>query len=517
LGGLLQAPELWPTPDGLQIGLLGHAGALAFDLLWAPDDAACRLIVDNARGSDEVGVPLGVALTLMDAAWSAAAQRSGRCYRLVDLGSLVLRSVLPAVGVRVPEASQGRVSQLRFDAQQLICSVDPALTQPLLSEHTLRRIDFCALVQRADDHLAAGDVEAARAEYLAALERAPRHPEIARQIAQIDVAVGGRNHAALGLLKETVVLRNAGALAGALLAEAGDIAGAREAFDHAVRGEPYAPLAAFWLLQLARMESEGSARLDALDRAVARAPSVAQVRRARLVARASLGEVTAVLADAQHLEAAAHGARARHEELCLAANALLEAGRLAPAGQLFERALRYLPDDPQATLGLAQAFIAAGQQRRALALLERAIALSTAKQQINIDALIELGRILAVQMGDLPQAIARVREVPSEELRASEARALEAGWLAQLGDLAGASLAYARLRQAAELHPPPNPVQVAKWLIEASRFELEQEDVFAAERHAAIALKLSPRDPQLQVEYRDVAAKLAKERRAERS
>jgi hypothetical protein len=227
--------------------------------------------------------------------------------------------------------------------------------------------------------------------------------------------------------------------------------------------------------------------------------------------------VTAVLADAQHLEAAAHGARARHEELCLAAHALLEGGRLAPAGQLFERTLRYLPDDPLATLGLAQAFIAAGQQRRALALLERAVALSAAKRQINVDALIELGRVLAVQMGDLPQAIARVREVPTEERRASEARALEANWLAQLGDIAGASLAYARLRQAAEMHAPPNPEQVAQWLIEASRFEQEQEDLFAAERHAAVALKLSPRDAQLQVEYRDVAAKLARQRRAERS
>jgi hypothetical protein len=90
---------------------------------------------------------------------------------------------------------------------------------------------------------------------------------------------------------------------------------------------------------------------------------------------------------------------------------------------------------------------------------------------------------------------------------------MEAEWLVRLGDLAGASLAYARLRQAAELTPPENAESVARALAQASRFEASS-DLHAAERHLAVALRLLPRDPQIQVEYREVAARLAAERRA---
>ena len=69
------------------------------------------------------------------------------------------------------------------------------------------------------------------ADYLDALERAPRHPELARRIAEIDHAVGGRAEAALSLLREATAHAGdervlVGALKAELLVEHGDVPGA---------------------------------------------------------------------------------------------------------------------------------------------------------------------------------------------------------------------------------------------------------------------------------------------------
>ncbi len=95
--------------------------------------------------------------------------------------------------------------------------------------------------------------------------------------------------------------------------------------------------------------------------------------------------------------------------------------------------------------------------------------------------------VLASDLKDLPQAIARLRQVSASSPRYVEARRLEARWRADLGDIAGASLSFGRMREAIELslEAPPN---AAQFLLEASEFEHGVErDVRAAERHLEVA------------------------------
>ena len=131
---------------------------------------------------------------------------------------------------------------------------------------------------------------------------------------------------------------------------------------------------------------------------------------------------------------------------------------------------------------------------------------------MSADALIELARLLAEHCGDHPQAIARVSQVPATSERRYEALALEGRWRAALGDLRGASLAYARLRDACELSGRKLALpEAASWLTEAAQFEDKSlGDLAAAERHLASALRLSPRNPHVRRLYRRAAAALAK-------
>jgi tetratricopeptide (TPR) repeat protein len=183
------------------------------------------------------------------------------------------------------------------------------------------------------------------------------------------------------------------------------------------------------------------------------------------------------------------------------------------AGRIYERALRYLPDDAASTAGLARALALAGRPRRALALLERAVALSERAGEPDPDALIDLAKTLADTAGDLPQAIARVREVSAASSRLVEARYLEGLWRARLGDRAGAALAFGRLREAIELSAPARP-EWSAWLVEAADNALGVDaDPVQAERHLATALRLEPRNAEIARRYREAAAQVAKQRR----
>ena len=62
----------------------------------------------------------------------------------------------------------------------------------------------CSGDREGDDARMARDLDRARQLDLAALERAPRHPEIARRIAEVDRTVGGRAEAASATLREIV-------------------------------------------------------------------------------------------------------------------------------------------------------------------------------------------------------------------------------------------------------------------------------------------------------------------------
>jgi tetratricopeptide (TPR) repeat protein len=236
----------------------------------------------------------------------------------------------------------------------------------------------------------------------------------------------------------------------------------------------------------------------------------------RFEARLAVGDVKGALADAEHLEASASGNRARHAACRACAERLLALGYERDAGRVFERALRYVPDDPTATAGLGRALIEAGKTDRAVALLERAIESGERRGMPQPDALLDLARVLA-KAGDLPQAIARARQVAAPSERLAEARALEGEWRGKLGDLSGATLAYARLREVVAHSPPPDPKRAADWLFEAARFERDaQNDPLAAEQHLAAALRLVPRDRRVSDAYKEIAAVLAARAREDR-
>ena len=90
-------------------------------------------------------------------------------------------------------------------------------------------------------------------------------------------------------------------------------------------------------------------------------------------ARLALADVAGATADAEHLEAAERGAHARHAVWREVAEQFFSHGHAAKAIALFERALRYVPDDPRAVSGLARSMLAAGRTHRALDLLARAV------------------------------------------------------------------------------------------------------------------------------------------------
>jgi hypothetical protein len=120
-----------------------------------------------------------------------------------------------------------------------------------------------------------------------------------------------------------------------------------------------------------------------------------------------------------------------------------------------------------------------------------------------------MARLLATDLADLPQAIARVRQVPASSARAVEAAFLEGEWRAGIGDIAGATLAYARMRDRIELAKDPGDHAV-EWLMRAARFERDvQRDALSAERHLSVALRLSPRSRKVADAYREVAAIVA--------
>jgi tetratricopeptide (TPR) repeat protein len=507
---------VWGRSSGIGVGIAGTSAALAFDLLWAPSAGDARVVVSRARGVGLGSPALGHALRAVDATLEGIAERRGRLVVFPDAGSELGKAILPAVGARAPSARRVRFGDLSVQSDRVVVELDAQIVPPAVAAEATREVELALLVETGDQLLTAGDVEAARAEYVGALERAPRHPELVRMVAEIDAAVGGRGEAALGMLVESLPAHRAGLVGAELLASVGDVGGAREAIREAVRDEPFAPLSALAYCRLAALEKSAADRRAALDVAVARAPGLAEPRWARLLARLDAGDVTGAVADAEHYEAQHTGSKARHDACYRAARALLDHGYVADAGRLFERALRYAPDDAAATAGLARSFMEAGKRGRAVALLERAVALSERVGRPDGDALLDLARLLADDLKDLPQAIARVREVSASSERMVEARRLEALWRSRIGDLAGASLAYARMREGVELGARTDS-RTAVWLVEAALFERDsRKEITAAELHLGVALRLSPHDPMIASRYREVAAELAEHLRRER-
>jgi hypothetical protein len=506
-GPLVKPLAAWSLPGGFGFGLVGEKSALAFDLLWAADGGSARLVVANARGVGLPGPALGVALRACDAIVSGLGLRQGRVLLLSDVGGRIGRALLPAVGARAPSATGVSFGELFQELDELFVALDATFPPPAVSDEAARALELARLTREADDALCESRLDAAREKLLEALERAPRHPQIVRTLCELDLAVPGRAEAALGLLVETLPAAAAGGVGAELLLASGDRAGALAALERGASDEAFAPLSALLLGRAAEI-ADGSQSLYYLDRAVAAAPTLARVHQARLNARLLRGEVNGALSDAEHLEAMANGAAAKHAACTQAAASLLASGYVKEAGKVFERALRYMPDDARATAGLGRALLAAGLSARAISLFERAITLSERRGEPDPQALLELARLLGDKLGDLPQAIARLRQVLPQAPEAEAARHLEGQYRAKIGDRVGASLAFAQMREIIELNGSKAAATLER-LRDAARFELgERDDPTLAERHLALALRLSPADADIAAEYRKAAALL---------
>ena len=518
LRGLLDEtiPELVlaPTEAGVLVGIRRGAAALAFDAVIAPIDGTLRVLPERARGVGLGAPPHVLAMRALGAVVGSLGHAVGSAILISGAAAQLAREVLPAAGARAPSVASMRWDVPVAELGRFTLEARNGAAPPELSDRILRALELAELAGEADASAFAGDLEDARDRYLAVLERAPRHPEITQRLAWIDAVTGGRAEGALSTLVDALPAVDTGALGGQLLAAVGDLDGARVALARGARAEPYGPLAALLWLSLAQLGDERDVaslgeRLDALDQAIARAPSLDLARWARLEVRLDLADLRGAKADIDHLEAAARGANARHAVFRRAADAFLARGFLVDSASLFERALRYAPDNVDAVIGLARSLRAAGRDRRAHDLFARAVALAGRQGAPAHAAELELGRALAELTGDRPAAVARVRAIPPGLPESFEARFLEGRWRAELGDLAGASLAFGRLRDAVDLAPELDADRrssIAAMLVEAAAIEeRERSDYHATQRLLGLALRLRPRDRAVAAEFRRVA------------
>ncbi|MBX3185409.1 MAG: hypothetical protein KF819_00275 [Labilithrix sp.] len=477
--------------------------ALAFELALLTSHGDLSVVVHGARGVNLIAPPTTLALRAAGALLGDVARREGSRFLLDAAAAGLARRLLPEAGVRAPDAAEVRLAGSGESDGVLFVSFARGASPAKIPDEATLASEGALLTRESDDARVAGDLERARELDLLALERAPRHPELARRIAEADRAAGGRAEAASATLREAG--RCEGALAGELLAEAGDIPSAIAALLSAAERERSAIVAALVHARAAELASDPHDALAWLDAAIARAPRIAELRWDRAARRLGAGRLRDARADFQELEALAHGSRDRHDVLRRAADIYRDAGLGADAVVLYERALLYRPDDPEALAGLGSSLAGEGRAARGAAILAHAIELAEARGAATSWMHLALGRVLGEALGDRPAAVARLRAVPDDAPEAIAARGLEGRLRAQLGDVSGASLAFARMRERAGHEP-----SALSWLEEAARFEADRGDLHAAQRHLAAAISIAPADAALESRYRALGETLAR-------
>jgi cellulose synthase operon protein C len=487
------------TEDGVFVGIASAETTIAFELLVAPLGPDLRLLIEAPRGA-------GLPEPAQALAVRALAQVSRGSGELVG-GALILRDPLgqlarrawPLAGARVP-STEGVALALDSDSKgagRLGWTIHLAEPERALSPRVLSALERVELSVTADTALVAGDHEAARRAYLGALDLAPRHPEIARALAELDLRVFERPEAALSTLVDAMGVVDAGLLGSEVLEAVGEPEAAYAAAARAAAEETWGALAARAWLRAARLAPVEASRDEAIENALVREPSLETARWMRFEARLVRGDLRGAIADADHLELTAEGHVSRHEVARRAADALRQRGFLDAARARFERSIRWAPRSITALLGLARTLSELGRSARSLDLLARAATLEVGKNDATGEVAIELGKALVQVAQDRSAAVARVAVLPPTAAMATEARLLEAEWRAELGDRVGACRALERLREIAELRAgslsPEAAAGLATELERAANLCTEQlGDARAAEHCLALSLRISP-------------------------
>ncbi len=517
-------PSVWLAvrPAGATVGVFETADAeasprlLAFEVALGVRDDDLWFWVHSARGAGLSVPPMALAMRVLSAALGELAVREGAGFAVRRASRALARALLPDAGARVPDAAASRWTGLGAQDDTWLLFADDSGAPSDVTAEAARAREGARIARASDDALFANDVDGARASAVSALERAPRHRELCRRIAEIDRVAGGRAEAALATMVEAEreTGDHDGLLVAELLFEVGDLDAAVASLTRVGETETVGPLAARALERAADLTRDPHDALVWLDMAVARAPALTRIRKSRLKRRLAAGRVEDALADAEHLEAQASGAKERHAVWRHAGQAWQDAGREAEATPLYERALRFDPDDPDAFAGLGRALLASNRAPRGTALLVHAVSLAQARGDPAPHIVLALAIALAEAMDDRPAAIARIRSIAMDASEALRARGLEARWRAELGDLAGASFAFARMRELADVLVDA-PVGATRSpavavLVEAANFEANRrDDLLAAQRHLACALRLAPHDEAAEAAYRDVGHRIA--------
>jgi tetratricopeptide (TPR) repeat protein len=461
--------------------------ALAFDVAPKSRGRTLVLAMSQARGARLLTGATALALAAFEKLIAGHGRVEGAIATFDDIPDVVARAVLPEAGARVPDA--GSLQSMHFTWNTLgvlvRLSEDPDARET--SSRAALDLESAALTRDADVLLLARNNTPARQKLLHLLSIAPRSPALCVRLAELDAYERDRAESALATLSEADPTRPclAGALRGELLVRAGRREDAVAALLTGADAEPSNGVAALMLAYAAELTDDARTALGLLDHAIARAPHLSALRKQRMGRALTAGHLDTARADIGHLEASAKTPGDKHDVLVVAASLFFAAGATVESRALLERALRYQPDSAAALARLGMALVAEGRAARGAALLSEAI-----EKSPSDEATIALARALAL-LGDRPQAVARLSVVGPDSLWFVEARALEAKLRAELFDLAGASSAYARIRDYAEARPD---ARAADALLAAITFEEEiRRDPRAAERHRAALAKVAPR------------------------
>jgi tetratricopeptide (TPR) repeat protein len=498
----------------------GVAPVLAFDVDLLAEDDDLVLVVDNARGADLPAPATSIAIGCIAELLGGAAERRGAAFVVRSAAAALAKAVLPEAGARAPTAEGVRWTGLGADRASWVLTAAAGAAAAEPSEQALRAREVARVLEDADDALVRGAVDEARAACMVALEHVPRHAEIVRRVLEIDARTQGRAEAALATLAEARAAEPSarfGLVPAELLLQRGDRDAAMASFEGAAAGELAPALAAKAFELAARVASDPEASARWLDGALARAPRSTTARWARAERRLSLGRLEDALADLEHLEALARGPHAKHAVWIRAGRMWAAAGLAGRAARIFERALRYVPDEPATLAGLGAALVAEGSSARGVALLVRAIELADATAQKLPRASLDLAVALADGLDDLPSAIARAASIPGDAPESVIGKGLEGRWRLRLGDIVGAGLSFARMREAlaarasaADVDAVGSGAGIKGLLAEAARMEtVTRGDPLAAQRYLAEAVRLYPHDAELRQAYREAGAAVA--------
>lgn len=450
-----------PALGLIAVSVFGATRALAFDLVLAPGGPP-SFIIDGARGIELEQPALATALALVDRSLALASfglSRRGRVVELTGLAHALLAEIFPSLGFRAPRLAGYVVHRAVFGPEGLSLSISAADEACPAGARAVRLAGLAAFTQKADDLLAAYDLDAARTELLDVLERVPGHADVLVNLAEIDAATDHRSESALAFLDEARPSSDALGSRPLLIAHRALGRGLRrdlavEALEQACEREVDGTVAALGHCTIAAYAPERAP--SELDRAVSRAPAHPAPRWMRFERNLEDGQLQKALVDAQQLESLAAPGLPRALVAAGIGRQLVKSGHPSEALAWLRRALVSSPDDARVLVDLAATLEALGQGLRAAEVYQAALARAEAggggAPELDLDRVRwALARLLASETGDLPLALGLLRKVGSRAPVALDARALEISLARELGDVAALRSAALRLIQAIEL------------------------------------------------------------------